>query len=443
MSYLQAALAFAVLMIVFSTAATALCEAYLRLFARRPATLSGALVQFIKHDPRLRTALEKVFKNKEAKFDTRRRFGLFLGYLANLLGYLPRVKKGLGEFDYKNATVDLDVKKDAIVNRIVAQLVSNPASNPDPLRIKPAKSVDTLTTYAFVQRLAETDLGRNLSATLEKETLMALVRGFERLNSSANELFRKRARSMTMVAAVVLAFAINIPADKVFQHLMDNPEVARDISAQGEEAFSEYEARVATLEARFDDLQTGVQREAGDTEVPLASDEALEAIRADFDAFGEALDIARDDAFGVYDLPIGYDNWYAYNCVAPGEDAPVSATRDQIKACIGSTATVLWVLNVLLAGLLIGLGGPFWYRIYASLSHAAQLLRVFKGNPRPENLGEGNAITQPVAQAELFGHGEEPGKQLDDTIYEMFLAAAKEPAAISAEDTPPEEEQPK
>ncbi|MEM6413002.1 MAG: hypothetical protein AAF683_15880, partial [Pseudomonadota bacterium] len=266
----------------------------------------------------------------------------------------------------------------------VKHLIENPAATLAPSPFFGSKNVDTLTTYAFVQRLAETDIGKAFGEEIEARTLKALTRSFERFNAAANELFRKRARSLTMASAILLAFSVNIPATPLFRHLFENQDVSQTIINDIEEV-----AKEAGLIENGDEADTAT--------APATDDEAEPPL-------DEIVSIITETT-GTFGLPLGYsESWIVDTCGEPTAPPELDETADiedrlrhrlsPITHCTGNENFWFWALNVLLSGLLIGLGGPFWYRVYASLSHSAQLVRAFHGNPRPETLGTGNKESQ-------------------------------------------------
>ena len=77
-----------------------------------------------------------------------------------------------------------------------------------------------------------------------------------------------------------------------------------------------------------------------------------------------------------------------------------------------------WALSVLLAGLLVGLGGPFWFNVFRKLGALAGMVRgmqtpVQKQKEMEEAAaaagGEGNVITRVFRQAAKADALAEPG----------------------------------
>jgi hypothetical protein len=340
MDILLAAMAFAVLMIVFSTVVTGITETFLRVSGYRAQVLAASVLRFLKNDP-------------------------------NVANFVK--KKGLAG--------NPDIPEDDL-EKVARQLTFNhaltDASTIDKIggliaRYTGRYKVDTLTTYSFLQRLATTDLGRAIAKRGEEHVLRGLTIGFERYVAASNEVFRKNAQATTMVLSIVFAFLFNIDAVRLFEHLLQNNETTEALIAQANDRIDDNKAALAKFQATLaDDTST----EQGDAieDIQAASNEAVEAMTALRTETG---------------LPIGFD-YYPYG----------STDCKPERGCdIVSGWFLLWAFQVLLAGFLIGLGGPFWYRVFASLSHVVQVLRSIRGEARSEIIKEDAPTSQPASQS--------------------------------------------
>ncbi|MEL6519923.1 MAG: hypothetical protein AAFQ66_03110, partial [Pseudomonadota bacterium] len=185
MHMIEAALAFAVVMIIFSTVVSGLTETYIRITAIRPTALRSMIFQFVTEDPWIK---ERVRKSGEA--------------LAN--------------------------EADERIAKLVHELTDNPIRRQrwpwvdwlfNLLTREGSNGIDRLSTYGFFQRLARTEIGEGILEDVEKQgkaavaaTLRAIIMQYERYVATSNELFRKRSQAMTMVIAVVFAFGANVEA---------------------------------------------------------------------------------------------------------------------------------------------------------------------------------------------------------------------------------------
>lgn len=132
--------------------------------------------------------------------------------------------------------------------------------------------------------------------------------------------------------------------------------------------------------------------------------------------------------------------WLNGSLVAPAESGVGSDAQSSGAPSEASDLTrgnlLMWLINVVIAGFLIGLGGPFWYRVYSSLSNVAQVVRMLSGgNGRPEVLTEKSAkLPATKAGIEEATDDAQPGD-----LVSVFLTAAG-PAGKSTAPTQPRPE---
>jgi hypothetical protein len=187
--------------------------------------------------------------------------------------------------------------------------------------------------------------------------------------------FQSRARVMSVVFALIFAFAANIDALEVYKRLRTDAAVR------------EYFART----------------DVSELERSLAQAEAAQS--ADARAVRQTL------ANGLVNLqnqgvPIGYSAfpWCRtappQAAAVPGEVAPAPALRDArcqgegspslsavdaLRRATTSSAGWLWFLSVLLAGGLIGLGAPFWYQLFRRLARMVPAAQSVRAVMQPES----------------------------------------------------------
>ncbi|WP_172295370.1 hypothetical protein [Pseudoruegeria sp. HB172150] len=267
-----------------------------------------------------------------------------------------------------------------------------------------AERVDKLSTYAFLQRLATTDLGREIAETANESILRGLTMGFERYVAASNELFRKQAQAIAMVVSIIFAFAMNIDAVRLFNYLFEEREISGAISGEFEEAARLDEATRSAFQRVLDVLEIDAEVELTDeqramiSERLMATEENLRRLSTEFD------------------LPIGH-SYFPYGKSGVPNDAD-----------IGDYAS--WAAKVLLAGFLIGLGGPFWYKVFSSLSHITQLLRTMgDGQVRDEAVQKKDG-TQPASQELVDAVSTDPGKSRElMRLFRVFAGLdAEKPA---------------
>ena len=207
---------------------------------------------------------------------------------------------------------------------------------------------------------------------------------------------------MSIIVSFVFAFALNINALALFYAFANRPQLADAMLAQQQEIQRHYE------EAQ----RRAANRPGGDT----LTDAEAKQIQEDIQSRLKDLR-AQFENLAKLSLPFG---WSATRCVN-NDDEFCSALQELPQwRCAGgcgwrdvcsASATYArtwavflfghprWLFSTLLAGLLIGLGGPFWYNVCTSLSRAAQLARVVadgvKGPPPKDGSKEESPTSEP------------------------------------------------
>ncbi|MEM6310846.1 MAG: hypothetical protein AAF754_12420 [Pseudomonadota bacterium] len=488
MDILYAAAAFAVLMIVFSTAVTGLTESYLRITSIRAKVLARSVLRFLRTDPTIERfqkdivdtivpkSLEDKIKNVDVDetlkgIDRLIVLASFENNARNLAGAAQEAEQKLKNSKANNQKAKLtEQAKAAEAEAVKATRALETAQRklPEPKRasaLDPAdtsgpvsandslprllayngltenqslntsygfahafltgvrnkvtaltgfkddvKRVEKLSTYSFLQRLAQTDIGKEIAKSGEEAALRSLTMGFERYVAASNEVFRKHAQTTTMILSILFAFAVNVDAFRVFNHLADNPQLSQALIDKGEEyaeanqvALTKFEAQLSSLEGTIDAV------DPTEAEVKTALDEVKSAINEARDAATSGTDL-REELTEAKDLPIGWDT-YPYGqeatCVVDGEITCKSYTNTGFLGLVG------WVFGTLLAGFLIGLGGPFWYKVFSSLSALLQVVRGLQGNARKEAIeaetSDEQAASQQLVDVVAMGDGVKDG----------------------------------
>ncbi|MEM8957084.1 MAG: hypothetical protein AAGC86_04630 [Pseudomonadota bacterium] len=443
MDILQGALAFAVAMIVFSTVVTGIVEVILRALRIRPLLLIQAMEHYVEQ-------------------------------------YLQR------EMQRRGLTYLDDEKWKDLKSHIVGALVGNPAKTAVPsidatgevannTTIGRFSAVEDLSTYAFLQRLAKTEAGQELVAKYhEIQTgahdelhafLQDALRTFERFMATVNERFRIRSQRYAMLVALVFAVGFNVSAGRLFTQLTTDTPLQQELIVQAEAYAEENRQRAAALRAQFAAAEEeAAQQPTGETP------DAQETSPSDADATGQdpveaqtledlleradALQKRSEELLLESGLPLGPtyfpynrscadwrqmitpeatgDNWVTQTCAALGRftgdegsessDAQNTAGMDTTEPTRGNL--LMWMINVVIAGFLIGLGGPFWYRVYSSLSNVAQIVRMLRGgNGRPEVLTE-DSEKLPATKAGIKEATDGAGRRGDGDLVSVFLTAA-------------------
>lgn len=265
----------------------------------------------------------------------------------------------------------------------------------------------------FMERLGGSEFGDMIRASVAESglddpaaALEDIAQKFKAFGSEAGVFFERRARLVSILAAIVVAWQMHVNPYDLFKTYTEKPEVtAAVIDMQDtiladyvakqklliEDAATEVDAEVAlaveanaAAQAASDAAALAADVEAAPDAAALAAAEKDSADAAAEEA-DEALELARDKleeavarAESVTDrlqgagVPIGWNEarMKAAGFVAdPWFGLPWPAGTQAVR-------TVFWLL---LGGLLIGLGGPFWYDTVKSLSS----IRTLAGGAKP------------------------------------------------------------
>lgn len=362
MEILESALAFAVVMIIFSTITTGIVELLLRTFGSREKTLEKAIRALFELIiwQRLEGALATAFtERKESPPHPHRKESRLHAFWR----WLVSVFSGGGSAPAAGAAPSA---KDQLLDEFVEAMMGNPvavAGASSSTRGLPAPKegqIDHLSVVAFAERLGRTEVGMAILAEGEKQMELLVtdfVRSFDRFARASQEVFRKRARQSAILVGIVFALSANIEAGRLVTTLMTNPNLRQSLIDQAEASDREN----ATAVDRLKELQTQLERGSADARGDIAK-----AIETEMKKIS-----AQMEALYAKGLPVGHA-YYPYcqaaidpDCVA--SDTPLGTARKFLR----------WAFLCIVAGTLIGLGGPFWFRVFSGLSQVFQVLRSF------------------------------------------------------------------
>jgi len=350
MHMLESAMAFAVVMIIFSTIVTGLVQAFLRAVSLRKRTLKHSLALFIQDEvkPQLLSSL----KQTQAAVQT-------------LDKAADDVEAMVASFTANPIKAD----RDSWLSRVLA---------------KRLERIDELTAYSFLQRLAKSDLSatiRQMNDDQLNNYLANVMRTYDRYMAASTEFYRKKSHILTVMVAMTLAAVFNVPAARVYMHLMDNPETRAELINAADNAIEANRAAEERLR-EFWHEQGVIARQAADpaaqpTDQPQPSTDDMAArkeVAKQITDLRNTLESLRTDT----GLPNGPSMWpFCY-----GErSAALSECSAAAEAERGVWSYIYWAFNVALAGVLIGLGGPFWAKVYTRLAQFAGRPLSKGGNP--------------------------------------------------------------
>lgn len=397
MQIIEAALAFAVTMLVLSIVCSALVETIHRAFGMREAGYRKMLGELF----------DNVLKPYGAASQDREAFQKWMSSVRSPLGMVSSAKAPLTPTSCSEKPTTTRRKKihDSLFQR----------------------GLSAQTTAAFMEKLGTSPLGHDIVCKVEcaarakhghKEEevkkaidrrLQDVAQKFEAFGQETSASFQQRARGLSIIVAIILAFTLHVDALDLFGTLARDSNSRAAVLATQDEALK----WVKRAEAEMSKLQNGGPTLA---DAKTASDD----IKAAMEKLRNAEAHLRD--LGV---PIGWTEnrivqagfwpWPSWDrCEAP-DQRPTSLENGRCKAGQRKVAglppgvpTDLKVcLGLLLGGLLIGLGAPFWTDVIRNVTGVRdagrKLLSADKAPGAPAASGAGEPPTpQPRTPVEAF-----------------------------------------
>lgn len=314
--------------------------------------------------------------------------------------------------------------------------------------------VKGLPATEFAARLARSEFGPAIADAAGDKIATVIddiARKFDSIGEETTEVFRQRSRVWSIIAAFIVAFFANVDAVRLFEAYYKDPKIARQIEAA-------YDRE--TLER-----MANPQRERGDPPAPGDGkpEEDIEAAKKRAKAAVEEIRTTANE-LAALGAPIGWSH-YPFcvrdggppvdpKCVGAKKDDKASENNkdDADKSFMfefsakasaalawfearGAADLTAWLMGVLLAGALIGLGGPFWFKVYQRLSSIASIARTL-------GLRAGAASTAATDAQTAIAKPKPEDKHKPESVVDAFntaLAAdsvAQEALAIAAEAAP-------
>jgi hypothetical protein len=238
-----------------------------------------------------------------------------------------------------------------------------------------------LTTLEFLERLAESPVGasvleRSVKLKDNDKTLGVfledLASKFEDFGEDASRYFARRARVFSVFVGFVLVFAINFSAIDVVKTLMQSESARTALIEQGDaiaaglnrQLAAEAEARRKVLEddpdanpVAVEEIEQKLQRSVNEGVRTLQQSQLLVGWQH---APWLAEKLPKGQSIGAW------SRFWQWICRTPGEFAR-------------------WLGSVFLGGLLVGLGGPFWFDTYRRLAAMSSVAKVFQSEVKQES----------------------------------------------------------
>lgn len=373
MKWIQAALAFALIMLVLATVVTIILESFYKLLLTR----------------------EKGFRLMMAR--------MFDEVLKPRVGHLLR---GVTLGEARERFLDMVTRNQAYEekNGVVRSRVQ-----PDQL--------SSMTMMQFADRLADTDVGRAIArggTEYVENAINDLTLKFDRFSAATSRRFQDHARFWCVLASLVLAFVANVDAVRLVQSLVRDQSVTDAIIAKYGGAVSDDAPRPqdaveqlnAMAELRKQDAITEDEFQAfkasiASTQLKLGElrDTGLPITIAAWPFCAAAMDVAKTDKAAKPARP-----WDS-QCPKVTESILTWNGATEVAGRLWSSQGLAWFLSVVLAGALIGLGAPFWFDLARGLSRIAQVMGVTRKpaeTDKPPPAPDARAVPPPTTPVDAF-----------------------------------------
>jgi hypothetical protein len=251
---------------------------------------------------------------------------------------------------------------------------------------------------AFMERLGSSVEGKRIveaaknragekGLELVEPVLKDIVQKYEAFGREATVYFAARARLVSVIVAMIVAFVMHVNAYELFATFLRDPAVRGRVIAQTDQVQKAHEA----TQVRIAELTKAVQAAA-----QVAADGKAQAEMVE-KKINEALDKMRLTESQLRDLgvPVGWttERWSRLKferlrCevqitketryLAPGNRC--NETEHATMVLRFNPQSVTWaIVWLLVGGLLIGLGGPFWYDMVKNLTAIRSAARSATG----------------------------------------------------------------
>jgi len=243
-----------------------------------------------------------------------------------------------------------------------------------------AQSADlkSMTMMQLAERLADTHVGQAIARTGADRThiiINDLAQKFDRFGQGASQRFQGQAHFWCLLVSLLCAFVANVDAVVVFKSLLHDDTLTQGV----------IEKLGGSVDENAPRPRSAAEAMAA---VPAPADESTATPKelAEAGAARVRVELARVNDAG---LPVSSEYWpfcRAKSAAAGGAESPLSrdprcsdgaqralpADIVSVASRIFSISGLQWFLSVCLAGLLIGLGAPFWFDLARSLTRTAQ-----------------------------------------------------------------------
>jgi hypothetical protein len=418
MPLLDSALAFALTMLALSLACSAAVELIHRMLKMRQAGFKYMLDQMFDQvlSKYVEPALKKAVAETDAAYQAKKKEAALKDPVKDTSAIAQleaEAKKLIEGFD---VTAELTKAKEAFVERMranrapmrdgpYADLTGSSTVVPENsrgLRVWGGRELTELSPVGFMERLGTMDIGTKVASAADNldAALKDIAQKFEALGKDAADYFEGRARLISVAVAVMFAFVVHVDAVDMYMTFLQNPNTTAAVIAQSQATIAKYQS---------------MQEVAGKPAAPATSpgeaknpppappkDVASADGQNQFEEVQKAAKAAADEKdkvvkkFADLGVPLGWSDdrlkaadmsIWAWTCkeLPPGQKSEYGTFRQQCKAddaayrgLKGQQYMNIWfevpsklsvAFYLLLGGLLIGLGAPFWFNVVTTITN--------------------------------------------------------------------------
>jgi len=396
MQLIEAALAFAITMLVLSLIVSSFVELIHRFWLMREAGLKymlgqifdQVLVKYVKPWAEREAAKFPDFKGKKHADDI---------YAAARESFVQRMSANRVPMGVEPRTTEL-ADNTTTVDREIANNKQTWAFG-----LLGGRDLTSLTPAEFMERLGSMDVGKELkdaaaaagtdAANTVDHVLTDIAQKFEAFGKEAGSYFEGRARLLSVCVAIVLAFAIRVDAIELFNTYLRDPSARNNVIEQTQAVTAQYKAAKDAAEA----LE---KISKSDNPPPSADVKAqVEALQKQWQSTVDSTR-ATVKQYSDLGLPIG---WTKQNATLNPDAATCSKggvvrvlvegeTCDGVAGKVGLWSVLKLICSLVLGGILIGLGGPFWANAVTGLTNIRSIAKDIAGTDQQKVV---SAVTAP------------------------------------------------
>lgn len=219
------------------------------------------------------------------------------------------------------------------------------------------KNLTSLSTEDLFKRLASTNFGKKIKKKTEAkidEIVDSLSHSYDEIGAATSDLFKRKAQITSLLVGIVVAFVFNANAIQIYKSYLFNPQARAATVVRVDAALENFTKMTENMKESDTTTSTGNTTSTDNQKGYETQNELVE----DVNIIREEIKNLKDMSF-----PIGYTS----------DKAPLKWPKDSLfKSWFNF---VIWVLEVFGTGLLIGLGGPFWFNVVRKLSNVLQVIR--------------------------------------------------------------------